>query len=462
MSQITCSVSGWALLAAILSPMAGLGQARTPAPTLVVASVESRWEDVYCDVTQLTRTAPSELTVRFQYRNMLKQAFKLPNAEMVPNTRVFDPAGRVLYGVLKDASGAPIASTMRVGALSRPVPAGGAQAHWARLEAPADSVSSVTVLVEGCMPFNGVTIGAGASATPLAKPAAAIASQDGEDPGLAVEVTRMARTAGGFMDVTVRYRNNGSEAFKFPSAGNPLTRRFVGTYVLDPASRKKYEVARDKEQEPLASESLQIGAGNSGEPIAAGTAVNLWAMFPAPPEATKAVSLVVALAPPFDNVPISGSGSGSAGGGSAVAGAVVGVDAALKDLGAKVTDTEIRIDLAADVLFDFDKATIKKEAEPSLQKVATVLKANPTTKVTIEGHTDGKGTDAYNQPLSEQRAAAVKQWLVANAQVNGATITTRGWGKTKPVAHNTKPDGSDDPDGRAKNRRVEIVVRKGG
>jgi outer membrane protein OmpA-like peptidoglycan-associated protein len=46
--------------------------------------------------------------------------------------------------------------------------------------------------------------------------------------------------------------------------------------------------------------------------------------------------------------------------------------------------------------------------------------------------------------------------------VDGATVTTRGWGKTKPVAHNTKPDGSDDPEGRAKNRRVEIVVRKSG
>jgi outer membrane protein OmpA-like peptidoglycan-associated protein len=63
--------------------------------------------------------------------------------------------------------------------------------------------------------------------------------------------------------------------------------------------------------------------------------------------------------------------------------------------------------------------------------------------------------------LSEQRAASVKQWLVANARVNGASIATRGWGKTKPVAHNAKPDGSDDPEGRAKNRRVEIVLRKG-
>ena len=66
--------------------------------------------------------------------------------------------------------------------------------------------------------------------------------------------------------------------------------------------------------------------------------------------------------------------------------------------------------------------------------------------MTIEGHTDAKGADAYNQTLSEQRAASVKQWLVANAQVNGAAIATRGWGKSKPVTHNAKPDGSDDPD----------------
>jgi outer membrane protein OmpA-like peptidoglycan-associated protein len=90
-----------------------------------------------------------------------------------------------------------------------------------------------------------------------------------------------------------------------------------------------------------------------------------------------------------------------------------------------------------------------------------VLKANPNAKVAIEGHTDGRGADDYNQKLSEARAASVKQWLVANAQANGANFAIRGWGKTKPVAPNAKPDGADDPEGRAKNRRVEIVVRKG-
>jgi outer membrane protein OmpA-like peptidoglycan-associated protein len=159
-------------------------------------------------------------------------------------------------------------------------------------------------------------------------------------------------------------------------------------------------------------------------------------------------------------MPIAGTG-GAAAGGIAAAGSVLGLEGALKELGAEVTATEIKIDLAADVLFDFDKATIKPEAEPSLRNLATVLAANPTAAVTIEGHTDGKGADAYNQTLSEQRAASVKQWLVANAKVNGATITTRGWGKAKPVAPNTMTDGSDSPEGRAKNRRVQVTVRKG-
>jgi len=144
---------------------------------------------------------------------------------------------------------------------------------------------------------------------------------------------------------------------------------------------------------------------------------------------------------------------------SGVAGKIRALDAALKDLGAKVTEMEIRIELSADVLFDFDKANLRPEAGPSLDKVAAVLKSYPTAAATIEGHTDSKGDDQYNQGLSERRAASVKQALAARGASN--PITTRGWGEKKPVAPNTKPDGKDDPEGRQKNRRVEITVRKG-
>jgi outer membrane protein OmpA-like peptidoglycan-associated protein len=138
-----------------------------------------------------------------------------------------------------------------------------------------------------------------------------------------------------------------------------------------------------------------------------------------------------------------------------------GIESVLKDLNAKVTDKEIRIELAADVLFDFDKHDLRPEAFPSLEKVAEVLRSRAGSPVAIEGHTDGKGSDAYNQPLSEKRAQAVREWLVKNGGASAAKITTKGWGKSKPIVPNARPDGSDDPEGRKKNRRVEITVRTG-
>lgn len=142
-----------------------------------------------------------------------------------------------------------------------------------------------------------------------------------------------------------------------------------------------------------------------------------------------------------------------------VSGKVSPLDAALKDLGAKVTEQEITIELAADVLFAFDKADLSPEAGPALDKVVTVVKAYPAAAVRIAGHTDSVGDDAYNQKLSERRAASVRTWLAAHGVAN--PMTTEGWGKKKPVAPNTTPDGKDDPAGRQKNRRVEITVKRG-
>ena len=142
-----------------------------------------------------------------------------------------------------------------------------------------------------------------------------------------------------------------------------------------------------------------------------------------------------------------------------IVGVTRGVDGVMKDLGAKVTAQEIKIELSADVLFDFDKFDLRPEAAESLTKVAAVIAAYPKAPLTIEGHTDGKGAHAYNVSLSEKRADAVKAWLVQKASVDAARIATSGSGETKPVAPNTLPDGSDNPAGRQKNRRVEITLR---
>jgi photosystem I P700 chlorophyll a apoprotein A2 len=141
-----------------------------------------------------------------------------------------------------------------------------------------------------------------------------------------------------------------------------------------------------------------------------------------------------------------------------IVGVTLGIDAVLKDLGAKVTDRQIRIDLSADLLFDFDKYTLRAAANESLMKVGQVASGYPDAPLLIEGHTDGKGTHAYNMTLSDNRAGAVKKWLVENGGIKASRIATKGWGETKPVAPNKKPDGSDDPEGRQRNRRVELTL----
>ena len=132
----------------------------------------------------------------------------------------------------------------------------------------------------------------------------------------------------------------------------------------------------------------------------------------------------------------------------------------VQDLQVKETATEIRIELAADVLFDFDKADIRPQAQQALKQAATVIRDKAKGTVRIEGHTDAKGSDSYNQNLSDRRAVSVKNWLVNKEGLKDMKFTTQGFGAKKPVASNTKPDGSDDPEGRQKNRRVEIIAEK--
>jgi outer membrane protein OmpA-like peptidoglycan-associated protein len=108
----------------------------------------------------------------------------------------------------------------------------------------------------------------------------------------------------------------------------------------------------------------------------------------------------------------------------------------------------------SDVLFDFNKYTLKPEAREKLAKVSGILLAYPNLKVQVEGYTDNIGSDEYNQKLSEQRAGGVREYLVAQS-VTDENVTSKGFGKNDPVADNSTDKG------RAQNRRVELVVSGG-
>jgi len=140
-------------------------------------------------------------------------------------------------------------------------------------------------------------------------------------------------------------------------------------------------------------------------------------------------------------------------------GVSVEIDRALKDLGARKVGQEIQVSLSGDVLFDFDKWDIKQEAEATLHKLAKVIKGLNKRNVIIEGHTDSKGSAAYNLKLSQKRATSVKNHFIAREDLKKVDFSVKAFGEERPVAPNTNPDGSDNPEGRAKNRRVEIRIR---
>jgi outer membrane protein OmpA-like peptidoglycan-associated protein len=110
--------------------------------------------------------------------------------------------------------------------------------------------------------------------------------------------------------------------------------------------------------------------------------------------------------------------------------------------------------------FRLRQGGVEPEAEEALKKVAVVLQQFPESMLTIEGYTDSKGGKSVNMQLSQARAASVRDWLVRNGQLPPTNITAKGFGEQNPVAPNTNADGSDNPAGRALNRRVSIVVEK--
>ena len=114
---------------------------------------------------------------------------------------------------------------------------------------------------------------------------------------------------------------------------------------------------------------------------------------------------------------------------------------------AKVTDK-----ITLSIHFDFDKSDIRPGDKAELDKAVNFVKKYPDSKIRVDGHTDGIGTEDYNHSLSHRRAEAVKEYLIKEAGVDPSRITAAGYGKTKPIADN------DTEEGRARNRRVEILI----
>ena len=154
-----------------------------------------------------------------------------------------------------------------------------------------------------------------------------------------------------------------------------------------------------------------------------------------------------------------GAGIGAVVGGAA--GAIIGnkMDKQKKELEAienakveAINDGEaLLVTFESGILFATNSSTLGSASQSSLTQFANSLKANPDTEVSIIGHTDNTGTDAINNPLSENRANSVKNFLISQG-VNAARMSSAGVGSTQPVANNATADG------RSLNRRVEVMI----
>ncbi len=115
------------------------------------------------------------------------------------------------------------------------------------------------------------------------------------------------------------------------------------------------------------------------------------------------------------------------------------------------TKEGIKFTLSSDLLFPTNSSYLTNAAKAELDKLSDLLNADRNKKIRVDGHTDSTGEANYNQWLSEKRASSVKAYL-ESAGVYGSRVTTKGMGQTAPVGDNKTPEG------RQKNRRVEVII----
>lgn len=141
-------------------------------------------------------------------------------------------------------------------------------------------------------------------------------------------------------------------------------------------------------------------------------------------------------------------------------GAVIGkqMDKQAEEIKNTVPDAKVErvgegivVEFSSNILFGFDQADLSSDATENLNKLVTVLNTYPDTNIELQGHTDSKGSESYNQSLSEKRAGTVSQYLSSQG-INTSRLTTVGFGETMPKYDN------DTDEGMAQNRRVEFVI----
>jgi outer membrane protein OmpA-like peptidoglycan-associated protein len=349
-----------------------------------------------------------------------------------------------LQGADKKYLGGPVSDWGDGGRWSVKLPAQTQAVIWAYFD-PLPSGTKVQVNIPGMFPFDNVAVTEGGPT---------LSSQNQSVSTLGdTKVTTVSATRA---DGQLQFRSRMSVG---QDAAQYVRFEYQDVFFFVPATMRKYPVLKGDDGNYTAQPFTDRGNGGrynaDGEHLQPGRTVLMSMTFQAPPDSALAGDILIPGLAPLEAVAISGQG-GAGAGGIEIRGQGVKQTAITINFPIVQTPTQTKATLPADVLFDFDKSDLKPVAEPALQRLLEVTHAQ-TGAIVVEGHTDSKGSQPYNLDLSQRRAESVKAWLVAHGTAV-SRINTKGWGASKPDAPNTKPDGSDDPDGRQKNRRVTVTI----
>ena len=143
---------------------------------------------------------------------------------------------------------------------------------------------------------------------------------------------------------------------------------------------------------------------------------------------------------------------------------IVPKNSAFQSMKKEIKLAAIKVDesiILNNVFFEFGSSKISNDSKSELNKLFSLLSNNPSISVEIQGHTDSKGSPKFNKKLSQQRAESVQKYLT-NKGIKKLRVSAVGYGEKQPIAKNTNPDGSDNEEGRALNRRIELKILKDG
>lgn len=269
---------------------------------------------------------------------------------------------------------------------------------------------------------------------------------------LQIELRALERLENSLLRLSLSVANNSSErvslGLSLAEDGDQNTASSIT--LIDAENQKRYLSYDQSDGRCFCSQPLQ-------EPIGPGETADMWVIYPEPPPEIERMTVVIPLAPPLLDVPISASGESVKNEGiseAEILDLTIISDNLDDQTGRTENNEEVSIILSSDILFETNSAELSADAEEILKQVAQEINDASSPVVEIDGYADNTGSESINIPLSENRASAVEGMLSDLVRRDEVIFNVRGHGSNDPIADNSTDEG------RERNRRVSVTFEK--